>query len=75
MSEQEAVNQMQQALEDSAARLDGVASAMQEVIALFDAGALSGEHGERWRAQVQDKVLPFITRMQDTLRTLGSDLR
>lgn len=61
------VQAMQQALLESAARLETITAALQEVIGLFEAGALTGPNGERWSKQLQDKILPFVSDLRQTI--------
>jgi type VI protein secretion system component VasF len=61
-------------LDDALTEMDTMASALGQVIALFKAGALEGEQGEQWMAQVRDKVMPFVAETQATLRDLAGDI-
>ena len=56
------------------AQMDSMSAALLDVIALFEAGALSGAQGDHWLAQVRDRVLPFVADTQAVLRDAADDL-
>lgn len=68
------LNALQQTLGDAMAQMDGMAAALHEVMALFKAGALEGDQGDQWLAQVQKKVLPFVAETQSVLSDIADNI-
>ncbi len=69
-----ALGALQDTLDMAIAQMDSMSAALHDVIALFQAGALSGAQGDHWLAQVRDKVLPFVADTQAVLRDVADDL-
>jgi hypothetical protein len=65
---------LQQTLQDGAAQLDDTITALKEVVTLFETGGLTGPHGNRWRDQVHDRLLPFVDETQAALRDLAQHI-
>jgi exonuclease VII small subunit len=69
-----ALGALQETLDVAMTQMDSMSAALQDVIALFKAGALSGAQGDHWLAQVRDKVLPFVADTQAVLCDVADDL-
>ncbi len=68
------LNALQQTLGDAMAQMDDMAAALHEVVALFKSGALEGDQGAQWLAQVRDKVLPFVADTQTVIADIAADI-
>lgn len=71
----EALNGMLDDLKDSAGQLKAMAASLQDVMAQFEAGALTGPPGDEWHDQIRDKLIPFVDETQQRLANLAGTVK